>query len=315
MTHGGDLVTPRGDLVFPLIPSRRGGSLDVAGRTSRRRGSGTEIASSRPYRRGDAVRLVDWAASARLSTARGTDEFVVRNTFAEDAVRIVVIVDRSRSMALFPDWLPWLDKRSAVHEVGRMIVASGAATSALIGFAAVGALDTHVMPSRRDRAHWRVIEQRLATGEADGPPDSLDRALALLTQRAGIVPPGTFVFVLSDFLPPPSAARLRAALEAGWDLVPVVVQDPIWERSFPDVSGVTLPFADPDDRTSVLVRLNRKEARARREINEQRAAHLDAALLDLELDPVRITSSETEAVHAAFLAWAEGRRARTRGYR
>ena len=104
-------MTARGDLVFPLVPARKGGALDVAGSPSRRRGSGAEIASSRPYRRGDARRLIDWAASARLSTARGTDEFVVRDHFAEDAVRIVIVVDQSPSMALFPDWLPWLDKR------------------------------------------------------------------------------------------------------------------------------------------------------------------------------------------------------------
>ena len=54
---------------------------------------------------------IDWAASARLSTARGTDEFVVRDHFAEDAVRVVVVVDRSPSMALFPRWLPWLTSR------------------------------------------------------------------------------------------------------------------------------------------------------------------------------------------------------------
>ena len=67
---------------------------------------GDEIASSRPYRRGDAIRLIDWAASARLSTARGSDEFVVRDHFAEDAVRVVVVADRSPSMALFPARCP-----------------------------------------------------------------------------------------------------------------------------------------------------------------------------------------------------------------
>ena len=93
-------------------------------------------------------------------------------------------------MALFPDWLPWLDKRAAVREAGRMIVASGAATNALIGFAAAGAHDAQVVPSRRDRAHWRAIEQRLATTAADGPPDSLDRALELLSRSGRTVPPG-----------------------------------------------------------------------------------------------------------------------------
>ena len=308
-------MTRGGDLVFPLIPSRKRGALDVAGSPSRRRGAGTEIASSRPYRRGDAVRLVDWAASARLSTARGTDEFVVRDHFAEDAVRIVVVADRSRSMALFPDWLPWLDKQAAVREAGRMIVASGAATNALIGFAAVDGRDAQVVPPRRDRSQWRAIEQLLATGETNGPPDSLDRALELLSRAARTVPPGTFVFVLSDFLPPPSAARLTDALAAGWDVVPVVVQDPVWERSFPDVSGVTLPLADPEHGTPSLVRLSRREAHDRRALNEDRAARLDDALRELELDPVTVTSSDRAAVHGAFLAWAEGRRTRARGYR
>src|SRR5262249_21376218 len=88
-----------GDLVLPRIPSRRSRALGIAGRASRRRGSGDEIAGSRPYRRGDAIRLIDWAASARLSTARGSDEFVVRDHFAEDAIRVVVVLDRGPTMA------------------------------------------------------------------------------------------------------------------------------------------------------------------------------------------------------------------------
>jgi hypothetical protein len=129
------------------------------------------------------------------------------------------------------------------------------------------------------------------------------------------MPPGTFVFVISDFLPPPNRGRLTDALAAGWDVVPVVVQDPIWERSFPDVSGVTLPFADPDGDTPSLVRLSRNEVNLRRGLNEQRAARLEHTLRDLDLDPVTITSCDRRAVHAAFLAWAERRRSRLRGFR
>ena len=85
---------------------------------------GSEIASSRPYRRGDAVRLVDWRASARLSTARGSDEFVVRDRFAEDVVRVLLIVDRSPSMALFPTGSPVAAQAAtSVREAGRMILA------------------------------------------------------------------------------------------------------------------------------------------------------------------------------------------------
>ena len=308
-------MTASGDLVFPLIPSRRGGTLDVAGRSSRRRGSGDEVASSRPYRRGDPWRTIDWAASARLSTARDTDEFVVRDHFAEDAVRVVIVADRSRSMALFPAWLPWLDKPAAVRVAARMILASGVATNALIGCSAAGGPDPRVVPSRRGLDHARAIERHLESAGADGPPDSLDRALELLARSAATILPGTFVFVLSDFLPLPAASRLHDALAAGWDVVPVVVQDPVWERSFPDVGGVTLPLLDPDERRSAPVRLSRKEAAARRLLNEERAAQLQDVLVGLGLDQVTITSSDPGAVHAAFLAWADGRRARSRGAR
>lgn len=308
-------MTTGGDLVFPLIPSRRGSALDVAGRSSRRRGSGDEVASSRPYRRGDPIRGIDWAASARLSTARGTDEFVVRDHFAEDAVRVVVVVDRSPSMALFHPSLPWLDKPAAVREAGRLILASGVATNALIGYAEGGEPDPRVVPSRRDRGHVRTIEQHLGSARADGPPDSLDRALSLLARSAASVPPGTFVFVLSDFLPLPDASRLHDALAAGWDIVPVVVQDPVWERSFPDVAGVTLPMADPGDGRTVPIRLSRREAAARRSLNEQRAERLVATFRGLGLDPVLVTTSDRTVVHAAFLEWAEERLGRARGAR
>jgi uncharacterized protein (DUF58 family) len=302
------------ELVFPLIPSRRSRALDVAGRASRRRGRGDEIAGSRPYRRGDAIRLIDWAASARLSTAHGSDEFVVRDHYGEDVVRVVVVVDRGPSMSLFPDHLPWLDKPTAVREAAMMIIASGAATSALIGFAEAGATGTRIDRPARDPRLRRAIERRLATTTADGPPDSLDHVLdRLLRYRSNGVPAGTFVFVLSDFVPPVHPASLRAAADAGWDVIPVIVQDPVWERSFPDVSGVTLPLADPDCRTLTLVRLTRAEALARREENEARAALLDGSMRELGFDTVNLTSSDRDAVYAAFAGWAERRAAPARG--
>jgi uncharacterized protein (DUF58 family) len=297
--------------VFPLIPARRGSALDVSGHQSRRRGSDGEIAGSRPYRRGDSIRNVDWAASARLSSARGTDEFVVRETFAEDAVRVVVVVDRSPSMALFPDWLPWLDKQAAIRRTGRMILASGLATNALIGYAAAGAT-RQLLPARRGRDHAQAIEHHLVTGRMDGPAASLDHSLATLSRPPAGLAPGTFVFVLSDFLPPPSTSLLGEAMGAGWDVVPIVIQDPVWEASFPAVARLTLPLVDPDAGTASLVRLTHAEVLERRAANERRAARLRHGLLEFGLDPVSITRSDAGAVHAAFLDWANRRRSRTR---
>ncbi|MGZ4384077.1 MAG: DUF58 domain-containing protein [Gaiellaceae bacterium] len=297
------------ELVFPLVPSRKSGGLEIAGRTSRRRGSGSEIASSRPYRRGDTMRLVDWAASARLSTAHASDEFVVRDHFAEDAVRVMVVVDRSPSMALFPDDLPWLHKAEVVQRAGLMILVSAAAAHALTGFAETSAAGVAIRSPRRDRALRAWIEGRLREGAADGPRESLDVTLETLAGSALDVPSGSFVFVLSDFLPPPSPAALRAALAAGWDLIPVIVQDPLWEQSFPRVGGVTLPLADPSSGALTLVRLRSSEAEARRVANEQRMAALHESFLSLGIDPVTLSSADWKSIHGAFLAWAEGRSA------
>jgi uncharacterized protein (DUF58 family) len=304
------------DMVFPLIPLRRSRALEVAGRTSRHRGTGDEIASSRSYRRGDAIRTVDWAASARLSTARGSDEFVVRDHFAEDVVRVVVVIDRSPSMALFPEALPWLHKPAAVRDAAAMIVASGVAAGALIGVAEANALGLRLDRPARHRAFASAAGRSTLEGEANGPVDSLDQALVLLLRnRANSLPAGTFVFVLSDFLPAPSSTTLRALVTAGWDVIPVVIQDPLWERSFPDISGVTVPLADTQGGGHVLVRLSRSEARARREANELRAAVLDDEFRGLGVDVVNLTTGDRDAIHSVFLAWAGRRDAQTRRYR
>jgi uncharacterized protein (DUF58 family) len=298
---------PERELIFPLVPVHRSARLDVAGRPSRRRGGGSDLASSRPYRRGDAVRHVDWRASARLSTARGRDEFVVRDRFADDAVRVLLVVDRAPSMALFPAGLPWLHKPAVVRRAGRMILASAAAAHALTGYAEHGRAGGVLEHPRRDRALSRLIEQRLAE-EPDSPHGgSLDTTLELLARSTHEVPPGTFVFVLSDFLHPLQPGRWRNLLASGRDVVPVVIQDPRWEQSFPDLAGATVPLADPATGLTRLVRLRRDEVEARRTANELRTRALTDAFFGLGVDPVALSASDPASIHGAFLAWARAR--------
>ncbi len=85
------------DAVFPLVPRRRLMGLAFGTMPGARRGVGSDVAGSRPYVRGDNVDAIDWSASARISAARGTDEFVVREHFADDAPRVVIVVDRRPS--------------------------------------------------------------------------------------------------------------------------------------------------------------------------------------------------------------------------
>lgn len=115
-------------------------------------------------------------------------------------------------------------------------------------------------------------------------------------------PSGAMIFVLSDFL-----TGWRAAPGPGWDLVPVVIQDPVWERSFPDVAGALLPLADPATGRARATRLSAAEAAERRSANERRFDELMATFHALGLDSVVLTSSEPGHVYEAFVDWAHGR--------
>src|SRR5207248_4618423 len=119
----------------------------------------------------------------------------------------------------------------------------------------------------RSAVWWDAIEERQASAGWDG--GGLEDAFERLAQSRRSLPGGTFVFVCSDFLRPVRPETWLRALGFRWDVVPVVLQDPVWEQSFPPAGGLVVPFAGPDGQLK-LTRLKRKEAIARREENEAR---------------------------------------------
>jgi hypothetical protein len=302
---------------FPLIPRRRLIGLAFGAMRSARRGRGFDIAGSRPYRPGDDVRTIDWAASARLSAARGTDEFIVRELFAEEAPRVVIVCDRRPEMALFPPGFPWLSKPAAMREAGALIADSTLKARGLIGYLDFASVE-HPDPALRveqpfwrppasQHEHWRLKESHLRYPAFHAPADNLTRALGYLTELRRHLPSGSFVFVLSDFLESPSLVAWNEALELPWDLVPVIVQDPIWEQSFPAVGSIVVPLADPSTGRVAMVRLTRDEANARRDANERRLAQLLGDFESIDLQPVLLSTSDPDDILRAFLDWAAER--------
>ena len=283
---------------------------------SARRGLGSDVAGSRPYRPGDDVDAIDWYASARLSAARSADEFVVRERFAEEGPRVVTVVDRRPSMSLYPEESPWLSKPRAIESVLAVVSASAFAARGFAGYldAADGA---HPDPARRSpEPFWRSPQsqpayRRFELEALDDRPfhaadDGLEEAFAFL-RDAGQLQRGTFVFVVSDFLAPPEEDVWAAALERGWDPVPVVAQDPVWERSFPDVGGVAVPVYDPATRRREILRMTSREAERRRSENEERFRRFLDSLGDFAIEPVVLPSSDPADVLEAFLEWADDR--------
>jgi uncharacterized protein (DUF58 family) len=287
---------------FPLVPRRRLHGPEVGAFRGVRRGLGSDPAGSRQYEPGDDVRTIDWAASARLSAARGADDFVVRERIAEQAPRIVVFEDRRPGMALYPE--PWLSKADAIACCADLIAASG--------FRARGAVGSlHFV---RDAPAWsaptgnaRAWRSRDRETEFAAPPGSLAEGLERLGRMRSL-PPGSFVFVISDFLDPPPMEAWLVALSRGLDVVPVVTQDPTWEATFPvELGGLVLPLSDPQSDRAGLVRLTRAEAAERRLGNAERLRRLVAGLAELGLEPVVLHTADRDAIHAAFLEWASGR--------
>jgi uncharacterized protein (DUF58 family) len=288
---------------FPLIPRRRVLGLPFGGLHSLRRGLGSDVAGSRPYQPGDDVDKIDWYASARLSLARGSEEFIVREHYADEAPRVVVLCDRRPSMSVFQNGWPWLRKPEAIRHAVKLIGDSAAAARGLLGY----------LDEAEGTPHWRPPRGEAYAGLFEGdrpfraPEDTLTRGLEHLAQQRRDLPAGTFVFVLSDFLVTPSRDEWLRAIERRWEIVPVVIQDPVWEQTFPDVSGAAVRFLDTRTGKQALAALRAREVAERREENEGRRAELLRSLRALDLEPVIVSSHEAREVSSAFLGWADQR--------
>ena len=228
----------------------------------------------------------------------------MRDRSADEAPRVTLVCDRRPSMGIFPSSLPWLDKPRALVEAATAIVASAtAARSDVASLDLAGGEGPYWLPpGRRDRL-WLVPERLGEATPFDAPEDNLEQALGFLGGLRSDLPPGTFLFVLSE----PAGVWVEA-LAHGWDVVPVVIQDPVWEQSFPPVGGVTIPVADPRSGNVALVRLTRRQAARRRREHEERHRLLLGELESLGLEPLVVRTSDPEAIDRAFIAWAELRR-------
>jgi uncharacterized protein (DUF58 family) len=288
---------------FPLIQRRRVIGLSFAAMRSARRGTGSDVAGSRPYRPGDDVDAIDWAASARLSTARGTDEFVVREHYADEAPRVVVFCDRRPALAATRAPLPWLDKARVIELATKIVSDSAVAARSFLGYLDLS--DAEPL--------WRAPRSQAELGHlADRRPfrasrTNIEEGLEFLVRQRRDLPAASFVFVLSDFLAPPTRAAWMRVAERRWDVVPVVVQDPVWDQSFPDVARLVVPFVDADTGAVSRVRLNEHEVARLRAANERRLAELRQTFRRVGLEPVELTSERPQDVLGAFLAWADHR--------
>jgi hypothetical protein len=94
--------------------------------------------------------------------------------------------------------------------------------------------------------------------------------------------------------------------------VPVLIQDPLWDATFPEVAGLGVPFIDAETGEVTRVRLSRRETAELQASNEARLHELRAMFRSLGMEVVEVMSDRPQDVLATFLAWAD-RRMYTRG--
>jgi uncharacterized protein (DUF58 family) len=196
-----------GSQTFQLISRRRLIGLTHGTMRSVRRGRGTEVAGSRPYRPGDDIRSIDWAASARMSSARSADEFVVRERYADEGPRVVIAADRSPELSFFSPPLPWLDKAAAMQRATEIVVASAAVAGGFVGYVDFAHGEPFWLPPRGERRLAYLREERMQDAGWTAPVDGVERSLEHLFEHRRNVTAGSFVFVFSDFLDRRGARR------------------------------------------------------------------------------------------------------------
>ena len=203
----------RADL--PPRPALAAGRLPVRRLRASRRGLGSSVAGSRPYRVGDSLASIDWNASARLSSTRDEPEFVVREHFADESPRVVMVGDRRPSMGLYPD--PWLSKPAALRALWKLVSSTALGELGLVGYLDAAGPGTGSWLPPSAGAGVEHVERHLADSPFAAGEGALDDAFAQLVDVRRSLPPGTFVFVCSDFLSAPRAGLVgtRARVSLG----------------------------------------------------------------------------------------------------
>jgi uncharacterized protein (DUF58 family) len=270
---------------------------------SRRRGTSDDVVSGRPYQPGDDVRRIDWATSARLSALRGEDHFIVRESYGEEAPIVCFTLDRSPSMALYPREYPWLHKPDAVRLFAEVVALSAGHYHCPLAF-----LDADSWRAPATTTDWDELARLLDEGEYGREEETSDSLFGRLRAVEHMLPGGTFIFCCSDFLEVPSQRALAMIVDSEWELVPVVVQDPLWEQSYPEAAGeVALPVSDEAGRFRLL-RQSRAEVSDRRRANEARLRRLEELFTGYGFPPIVLSGAGPDALGEALRSWNLRRR-------
>ncbi len=290
------------DFAVDLSPLGRVHSHQLGTWESVYRGDGYDFASLRDYAYGDDMRRIHHQATAR------SGKLIVRETYAERSPYIMIVFDRAPRMAAYGRYK---------HEI--MKVASGA----IINGAVAKNLSIGYLDSAKGKRHYRnasegsgaagkwIARIRRSTTNANfrAVEQNIVEHLETLDSLRNDLPQGSLVFVFSDFFVLPPENLMREIL-GRYDVQPVIVQHPVWERSFPVFRG-TLSFEDAVSGEQVEAFFTKAASAQLRAKHEARYESVIRFFSDVGVEPVTLLTADWDDCRNVFSAWAESRAKRT----
>lgn len=209
------------------------------------RGRGLEFHETRAYVPGDEVRLIDWNV-----TARRNEPYVKR--FVEEREQTVfLLIDASPSAAF---GTTGRSVRQVAIELAGLLGLAAALNNDRVGAATFTGDVAYTLRPRKGSRHVLRLLHDLIDGKTDTPATPGTAIGRALDYAARLLPRGSVVFLISDFISdePWDASLRRLALQH--DVVALVVHDPI-EAAIP-VSGL-VTLQDAEAGTTVVVEAHR----------------------------------------------------------
>jgi uncharacterized protein (DUF58 family) len=266
---------------------------------SRFKGQGIEFDDFRQYQPGDDVRFLDWNVTARMNEA------YIRKYIEEREMTVLLMVDVSSS----GDYGSGEDsKRERAAELAAIFAFSALQNQDKAGLVMFTDEIEFYLPARKGAGQALRIVREILNYQPRRRRTALEPALELAVKR---IPHRALVFVISDFLTPPTHDRTGFAWEhamracsAKHDVVGVHLMDPL-ELELPRVGRVCLE--DPETRQQVIVNTSDPKVRAR--YAERMESIRDLAVATIERNNAGYIPVRTDTDYLpALKAWFRSRR-------
>ena len=246
---------------------------------SRRRGTGLEFDQISESQPGEALRTINWAATAR----RGGSALLM-NRYAEDKnLTIMLLVDLSASMDF---GTASRYKRTLAAEVGASLVYSALMSHDRVGLLGFTSQVDVYLPPRQARGYLMAIPEAILQGSAG--KTTANWAVATAALETWVKRPA-LVFLVSDFLgiDPEQLLRPLARLGQRHDVVAIQIVD-TREVSLPAGNG-TMAIRDLETGNVAVYAFSRKHQRLMAARAQARQAQLHRLCHELRMPYVQVT--------------------------